>query len=74
MKTLSARQFMEVLVENCPSDSGTRASCADCRLRGEPDVSARRKKLMLMSDSAVDELYRFHGRCLYRGPGVVRKD
>lgn len=66
MGTLSPRQYMEILVEKCPSYQEALPSCVIAELRKEPDVNQRRKNLAAMSDDAIEELYRRHLLCICR--------
>ncbi len=66
MNPLTSRQFIEIMVEKCPSYSDALPSCPLARLRSEPDVLKRKENLAAMSDEEFDELYWQHLQCVCR--------
>ena len=64
MGSLSARQFIEILVEQCPSYDHPLPLCPLGRLRAEPNVQKRRELVAAMGDAEIEELYRGHLSCV----------
>lgn len=64
MGCLSPRQFIEILVEKCPSYNEALPSCPLAKLRADPDVSKRRELVTSMDDEQIDELFRQHLLCV----------
>ena len=66
MSSLTPRQFVEILVEKCPSYGEAPPSCPLSRLRSEPDILKRKENVAAMNDEEVEELYRQHLQCVCR--------
>jgi len=66
MSSLSARQFMEMLVEQCPCYDQPLPDCPLSALRAEPEVAVRKERLAAMSEPEVEEIYQRHLACVRR--------
>lgn len=64
MSTLSPRQFIEILVEKCPSYNEALPTCPLAKLRSEPDVLKRKENVAALGDEEIDELLRQHLLCV----------
>jgi hypothetical protein len=64
MNTLTPRQFIEILVEKCPSYDEPLPSCPLARLRAEPDVLKRKENVAALGEEEIDELFRQHLLCV----------
>lgn len=68
---LTPRQFVEMLVEECPSYDEAREDCPLASFRSEPNIAKRRERLATMSDDEVDQLYQQHLSCVCRVCGLA---
>ncbi|HWB61489.1 MAG TPA: hypothetical protein VG733_18550 [Chthoniobacteraceae bacterium] len=66
MGSLSARQFIEILVEKCPSYDKALVSCALSKFREETNIQKRREMVTALNDAQIEELYRQHLECVNR--------